>query len=83
MSCLFWRVQRRKLSLLAGIIESDDIKEITNEIDRAVTFSNQASSLVETVKSRYKDKSGTSQKVCKTLPLVLSALLNAMFSKFF
>ncbi|KAF6019954.1 VWA3A [Bugula neritina] len=45
-----------------GIIESDDIKEITNEIDRAVTFSNQASSLVETVKSRYKDKSGTSQK---------------------
>lgn len=39
-----------------GIIESDDIKAITDEIDRAVLYSNQASSLVESVKGKYKNK---------------------------
>ena len=48
-----------------GIIESDDIKAITDEIDRAVNFSNSASSLVESVKGRYKKKPGTDdRKVC-------------------
>ena len=52
---------------IAGIIESDDIKAITDEIDRAVNYSNQASSLVETVKGKYKRKPGNDdRKVCST-----------------
>lgn len=39
-----------------GIIESDDIKAITDEIDRAINYSQRASSLVDTVKNKYSSK---------------------------
>lgn len=50
-------------NLIPGIIESDDIKAITDEIDKAVVYSNQASSLVEEVKVKYKIKPSPSAKV--------------------
>ena len=39
----------------AGIIESDDIKTISLEIDQAINFSQKCCSLVETVKRKYPD----------------------------
>ena len=51
------------LHFFTGIIESDDIKAITDEIDKAVVFSNQASSLVDSVKVKYKIKPSPSAKV--------------------
>ena len=37
-----------------GIIESDDIKKIQQEIDKAVDFSKKASELVENIKRKAK-----------------------------
>lgn len=62
VSCLTW-CWMESLGLCLGIIESDDIKAVTDEIDRAVVFSNQASSLVDSVKGKYKSKAGSSSKV--------------------
>ena len=53
----------KSLHFFTGIIESDDIKAITDEIDKAVVFSNQASSLVDSVKVKYKIKPSPSAKV--------------------
>lgn len=39
-----------------GIIESDDIKEIQHEIDRAIDFSRKGASLVDKIKGRKNNK---------------------------
>lgn len=59
-------------SLTAGIIESDDIKAITDEIDHAISFSNSASSLVESIKGKHnkKSKQAADKKVAHILPLL-------------
>ena len=51
-----------------GIIESDDIKLLQNEIDKACQFSEQAANLVETIKSkrRIRENLNSTQK---TLPI--------------
>ncbi|KAL5018508.1 hypothetical protein ScPMuIL_004230 [Solemya velum] len=40
----------------SGIIESDDIQEITAEIDKALNFSRKCQILVDSVKKKYKQK---------------------------
>lgn len=60
---------------MTGIIESDDIKAITDEIDRAVTYSNHASSLVETVKGKYKRRPSTAGTKVSSLSLRLSVFV--------
>lgn len=59
---------------IAGIIESDDIKAITDEIDRAITYSNNASSLVESVRGKYKGKKNTKVTITQTLLLECSSV---------
>lgn len=44
-----------------GIIESDDIRSVSSEIERAVSYSQKCAMLVDTVKSKYKNKQGSSQ----------------------
>ena len=36
-----------------GIIESDDIAEVSHEIDKALNFSKKCSMLVDSVKEKY------------------------------
>lgn len=46
-----------------GIIESDDIKLLQNEIEKACQFSEQAANLVEIIKSKRRVRETTSSKV--------------------